>query len=320
MFSNSNSNIATTVATAAAAAANTRSSSVASRSSPYNYATAAAGAAAYGTNVNMHHHQNPQYQDYSMYPTMDPMAWHATYAAAAYRGYEAATAVSDIWPPQSYPHAAAHMNMLPNNDLSEASSSLNLAAAESNFLASASNGGLASSTASASNQRSNSPSEYKVFNNNESRENEVKPLTVRPSPDSGLAASEAMSNSGSPNANGGHNLVSQGSPIPGSNLVVRPSAARSPYEWMRKPSNGLQARPKEGKIFVRYFTYGVLKLPKKVAFWNVSFFHDELSIGDATNSIVCNALTRKRVSRNYFNGHKITRRKRVFRMQNDKYL
>jgi len=247
MFSNSNSNIATTVATAAAAAANTRSSSVASRSSPYNYATAAAGAAAYGTNVNMHHHQNPQYQDYSMYPTMDPMAWHATYAAAAYRGYEAATAVSDIWPPQSYPHAAAHMNMLPNNDLSEASSSLNLAAAESNFLASASNGGLASSTASASNQRSNSPSEYKVFNNNESRENEVKPLTVRPSPDSGLAASEAMSNSGSPNANGGHNLVSQGSPIPGSNLVVRPSAARSPYEWMRKPSNGLQARPKEGE-------------------------------------------------------------------------
>ena len=43
-------------------------------------------------------------------------------------------------------------------------------------------------------------------------------------------------------------------------------------------------------------------------------FHDDLSIGDATNSIVCNALTRKRVfsSRNYFNWHKITRRKRVF--------
>ena len=242
MFSNSNSNIATTVA-AAAAAANTRSSSVTSRSSPYNYA--AAGAAAYGTNVNMHHHQNPQSQDYSMYTNhIDPtMAWHATYAAAAYRGYEAATAASEIWPPQSYPHAA-HMNMLPNNsDLNEAaSSSLNLAAAESNFLA-ASNSGVASA-ASASNPRSNSPSEYKVFNNNESRENEVKPLAVRPSPDSGLA--EAMSASGSPN--NGHNVVSQGSPIPGSNLVVRPSAARSPYEWMRKPSNGLQARPKEGKI------------------------------------------------------------------------
>ena len=264
MFSNSNSNIATTVATAAAAAANTRSSSVTSRSSPYNYAAAGA-AAAYGTNVNMHHHQNPQYQDYSMYPTMDPMAWHATYAAAAYRGYEAATAVSDIWPPQSYPHAAAHMNMLPNNDLSEASSSLNLAAAESNFLAaSASNGGLASA-ASSSNHRSNSPSEYKVFNNNESRENEVKPLAVRPSPDSGLAVSEAMSNSGSPNGHGGHNLVSQGSPIPGSNLVVRPSAARSPYEWMRKPSNGLQARPKEGKIFVSSIFYSVLKLQQKVS-------------------------------------------------------
>ena len=60
--------------------------------------------------------------------------------------------------------------------------------------------------------RSNSPSEYKVFNNNESRENaEVK---VRPSPDSGLA--EVMSNSGSPaGAHAGHHLQPQGSPIPG---------------------------------------------------------------------------------------------------------
>ena len=239
MFSNTNSNIAAATTVAAAAAANTRS---ASRSSPYNYGAAAA----YTTNVNMHHHQNPQYQDYSMYSAVDPtVAWHAA-AYSAYRGYEAAA--SEMWPPQSYPHAAAaHMNILPNNDLTEASaSSLNLAATDNNFL----NNGLAASTA-ASNARSNSPSEYKVFNNNESRENEVKPppnAVQRPSPDSGLAVSEAMSNSGSPSGTGGHNqnLVSQGSPIPGSNLVVRPSAARSPYEWMRKPSNGLQARPKEG--------------------------------------------------------------------------
>ena len=235
MFSNANTNIAAATTVAAAAAANTRSS--VSRSSPYNY-----GAAAAYTTQNMHHHQNPQYQDYSMYSAVDPtVAWHAA-AYSAYRGYEAAA--SEMWPPQSYPHAAAaHMNILPNNDLTEATS-LNLASADNNFL----NNGLAAS-ATASNARSNSPSEYKVFNNNESRENEVKPPTVqRPSPDSGLAVSEAMSNSGSPSGGQSHNqnLVSQGSPIPGSNLVVRPSAARSPYEWMRKPSNGLQARPKEG--------------------------------------------------------------------------
>ena len=208
MFSNANTNIAT----AEAVTANTRS---ASSQSAYNYGSAY-------TTSNMaaaHHHQNPLYQDYSMYSTMDTtVGWHS-----------------------AAPHAA-HMDILPNNDLTEASTSLNLASsADSNFL---NNGPTSNST---SNVRPNSPSEYKVFNNNETRENEVKP-NVRPSPDSGLAVSEAMSNSGSPNNVAGHNqnLVSQGSPIPGSNLVVRPSAARSPYEWMRKPSNGLQARPKEG--------------------------------------------------------------------------
>ena len=93
-----------------------------------------------------------------------------------------------------------------------------------------------------------------MFNNNESRDQEVK-TAVRPSPDSGLAISEAMSNSGSPGAGAGPPglphpppLQPQGSPIPGSNLVVRPQPARSPYEWMRKgPSNTMQNRPKEGQ-------------------------------------------------------------------------
>ena len=59
---------------------------------------------------------------------------------------------------------------------------------------------------------------------------------MRPSPDSGLAVSEAMSNSGSPGGTGHPppppggqhpHLQPQGSPIPGSNLVVRPQPARS---------------------------------------------------------------------------------------------
>ena len=107
---------------------------------------------------------------------------------------------------------------------------------------------IAASTAAS--VRPNSPSEYKVFNNNESRDAATEAKTiVRPSPDSGLAVSEAMSNSGSPGGTGHppggggggqHHLQPQGSPIPGSNLVVRPQPARSPYEWMKRPANGLQ--------------------------------------------------------------------------------
>ena len=111
--------------------------------------------------------------------------------------------------------------------------------------------------------RPNSPSEYKVFNNNESRDGttavgEAKNI-VRPSPDSGLAVSEAMSNSGSPGGATGHppgggqhpHLQPQLSPVPGSNLVVRPQPARSPYEWMKRPANGLQNNKmsKEGENF-----------------------------------------------------------------------
>ena len=108
----------------------------------------------------------------------------------------------------------------------------------------------------------------KVFNNNESRDaitTEAKTI-VRPSPDSGLALSEAMSNSGSPGGTGGHPppgggggqhplLQPQGSPIPGSNLVVRPQPARSPYEWMKRPANGIQNSKlsKEGEIFLTNF-------------------------------------------------------------------
>ena len=95
-----------------------------------------------------------------------------------------------------------------------------------------------------------------MFNNNESRDaitTEAKAI-VRPSPDSGLALSEAMSNSGSPGGTGGHPppgggggqhplLQPQGSPIPGSNLVVRPKPAGS-------PGNGIQNRKlsKEGEL------------------------------------------------------------------------
>ena len=95
-----------------------------------------------------------------------------------------------------------------------------------------------------------------MFNNNESRDHQEVKTTVRPSPDSGLAISEAMSNSGSPaGAGGGHAgqptiLQPQGSPIPGANLVVRPQPARSPYEWMKRPATGMQSRPKEGKLIL----------------------------------------------------------------------
>ena len=124
-----------------------------------------------------------------------------------------------------------------------------LALSHDNFLAS----NISTSTAT---NRPGSPPEYKMFNNNESRDQEVK-TAVRPSPDSGLAISEAMSNSGSPGAGPPQGLPHppplqpQGSPIPGSNLVVRPQPARSPYEWMRKgPSGTMQNRPKEGQFLV----------------------------------------------------------------------
>ena len=104
-----------------------------------------------------------------------------------------------------------------------------------------------------------------MFNNNESRDaitTEAKAI-VRPSPDSALALSEAMSNSGSPRGTvehpppgggGGQQhplLQPQGSPILESNLVVRPKPARSPDEWMKRPANGIQNSKlsKEGEIF-----------------------------------------------------------------------
>ena len=187
--------------------------------------------------------------------SMDPMAWHAAaYSANLYRGYEAAAAAHDgMWPPQGHHH---HMNsFIPNNaaDLAEPNP-LALASASSDPGAFATASNITAASAAAS-TRPMSPSEYKVFNNNESRADQEVKTTVRPSPDSGLAVSEAMSNSGSPGGGGGgqghhhqSHLQPQGSPIPGSNLVVRPQPARSPYEWMKRPTNGLQNRPsKEGK-------------------------------------------------------------------------
>lgn len=182
------------------------------------------------------HQNSANYQDYSsMYSTMDPtMAWHAAaYSANLYRGYEAAVASeAGVWPPQSHAH---HMNSFIPASASDGlgggpEAAGSLALSDGGFLASATSNGTV---------RPNSPSEYKVFNNNESRE-EVK----RPSPDSGMADG-TMSNSGSP----AHpHTMGQGSPIPGSNLVVRPQPARSPYEWMKRPNTGnLQGRPsKEG--------------------------------------------------------------------------
>ena len=126
-----------------------------------------------------------------------------------------------------------------------------LALSHDNFLASNT---AANSSAAATTNRPGSPPEYKMFNNNESRDHQEVKTTVRPSPDSGLAISEAMSNSGSPaGAGGGHAgqptiLQPQGSPIPGANLVVRPQPARSPYEWMKRPATGMQSRPKEGEL------------------------------------------------------------------------
>ena len=77
-----------------------------------------------------------------------------------------------------------------------------------------------------------------------------------------LALSEAMSNSSSPRGTvehpppgeggGQHPLLTpRGSPIPGSNLVVRPKPARSPDEWMKRPENGINNSKlsKEGEIF-----------------------------------------------------------------------
>ena len=85
---------------------------------------------------------------------------------------------------------------------------------------------------------------------------------MRPSPDSALALSEAMSNSGSPRGTvehpppggggGQHPLLQpQGSPILESNLVVRPKPARSPDEWMKRPENGIinSKLSKDGEIF-----------------------------------------------------------------------
>ena len=55
----------------------------------------------------MHPQNATGYQDYSsMYPTMDPMAWHAAaYSANLYRGYDVAAAAAEghMWP-QTHPH------------------------------------------------------------------------------------------------------------------------------------------------------------------------------------------------------------------------
>ena len=63
------------------------------------------------------------------------------------------------------------------------------------------------------------------------------------SPDSGLAASEGLSGSDSP------------AQPPSPSLPSRPQPARSPYEWMKRPS--LSARPckegPEGKIFIQNY-------------------------------------------------------------------
>ncbi len=175
-----------------------------------------------------------------MYQAMDPMAWHAAYSANLYRSYEATAAAHDgMWPPPQ-----THMNtFIPNNsDLVEPSASVG--AASNNEFGSNSSA-VVTSVTSAQRPVTSSPSEYKVFNNNESQD-----IKVRPSPDSGLA--EAMSASGSPA--GGHgqpHLQPQGSPIPCSNLVVRPQPARSPYEWMKRPANGIQShKTKEGKTIL----------------------------------------------------------------------
>ena len=126
-----------------------------------------------------------------------------------------------------------------------------IALSHDNFLASN------TPTTSTATNRPGSPPEYKMFNNNESRDQDVKTV-VRPSPDSGLAISEAMSNSGSPGATSGATghaqplLQPQGSPIPGTNLVVRPQPARSPYEWMKRPSNTMQSRLKEGELIAEF--------------------------------------------------------------------
>jgi hypothetical protein len=107
----------------------------------------------------------------------------------------------------------------------------------------------------AASARSNSPTEYKV-NLFESRaiideQNSSGTKLVRPSPDSGLAISEGMSNSGSPHGQPPTTTMAgpSTSPIPGSNLVVRPQAARSPYEWMKRPNPLHNNRPpKEGEV------------------------------------------------------------------------
>ena len=97
---------------------------------------------------------------------------------------------------------------------------------------------------------------------------------VRPSPDSGLAMSSDSSGQSPLHGGGGGQLthtgisnlasvstaaaaaaaaaaaVSATPPLPGSNLVVRPQPARSPYEWMKRPgSSTFQNRPaKEGEV------------------------------------------------------------------------
>ena len=77
----------------------------------------------------------------------------------------------------------------------------------------------------------------------------------------GTAAHDDMFNSGSPGGTGGHPppgggggqhpfLQPQGSPITGSNLVVRPKPAGSPDECMKRPANVIQngKLSKEGEL------------------------------------------------------------------------
>lgn len=214
-----------------------------SRSSPYSH-----GYGSYGSSNNMHHQNTASYPEYSsMYQAMDPtMAWHAAYQANLYRSYaDPHAAEASMWSHQ--PHHHSMNTFMPSNEL-EPGSGLTSAAIDGSFASAAAPNVTSTASSAAASLRPNSPSEYKVFNESRAAASEAVDIKaiVRPSPDSGVA--EAMSNSGSPNQGQQGLLAQQSQGSPGG-LILRPQPARSPYEWMKRPSNGIQSRPKEGKLF-----------------------------------------------------------------------
>ncbi len=218
MFEPSSSSIGSATVAATSSMASTAPSS--SRASPYSLNPYYAA----------QHQGYPQSDHYhGMYHPAGAMeAWHHAYPPLGhlYRGYEAAATME--WPPPPPPPPPPHQHHH-SSELVDPLGDLPSYSAASTSPAATSNGGTESPRGQV---------EYKLFSGRGGESSlRHKPadsgVVTHSSPDSGLAASDGISASGSPN-NGLPMMTAAMAAAAGS--LERPQPARSPYEWMKRPA------------------------------------------------------------------------------------